>query len=69
MCTRHSVEPAIIELECIKWLMMFIGAIDLTNNLAKIQLGEFLSSEPAILQKEACHKAIIEYVSIYELTN
>ena len=68
VCIRHNVEPVIIVLECIEWLQMLIQTVDFTNNLAKIHLRQFLSSEPAILQLEECRKAIIKCVS-YSVLN
>ena len=48
---------------------MLIETVDFTNNLAKIHLRQFLSSEPAILQLEECRKAIVECVSVIILIN
>lgn len=43
--------------------MMFIQTVDFSDALAKIHIKQFLGSEPAILQMEHCHGAIVKYVS------
>ena len=64
VCTHRKVDPALVELDNIKWVLLLLHLVDFNDYKAETYLKHFIRSQSKVLKSQKCRTEVKKYVSI-----